>query len=139
MMGSCYSGAPINYSSAHHQHSYQKKRSFKTNNLSRKQIPDSKEKTKKKKKISISEEGHSCEEQQAFGWTDGKTSNTSFRRNETSFYDPPLIGTSIKTHSHVHTCLVNLWPRGRKNQRTFRGNIPIPFLTPFTPNKDLIN
>lgn len=138
MMGSCYSGAPINYSSAHHQHSYQKKRSFKTNNLSRKQIPDSKEKTKKKKKISISEEGHSCEEQ-AFGWTDGKTSNTSFRRNETSFYDPPLIGTSIKTHSHVHTCLVNLWPRGRKNQRTFRGNIPIPFLTPFTPNKDLIN
>lgn len=72
---------------------------------------------------------HSREEQ-TFRWTDGKTSNTSFRRNETSFYGPPLIGTSIKTHSHVHTCLVNLWPRGRKNQRTFRGNIPIPFRDP---------
>jgi hypothetical protein len=46
MMGSCYSGAPINYSSAHYQHSHQKKRSFKTKNLSRKKFPDSKEKTK---------------------------------------------------------------------------------------------
>jgi hypothetical protein len=43
MMGSCYSGAPINYSSAHYQ---QKKRSFKTKDLSRKKIPDSKQKTK---------------------------------------------------------------------------------------------
>jgi hypothetical protein len=52
-------------------------------------------------------------EGEAFGRTDGKTNNTSSRRNETSFYGPALIGTSIKTHSHVHTCPLNLWPPGR--------------------------
>jgi hypothetical protein len=62
----------------------------------------------------------------AFGRTDGKTNNTSSRRNGTSFYGPALIGTSIKTQSRVHTCLLNLWPRGRN----IKENIPNPFRIP---------
>ncbi len=77
MMGSCYSGAPINYSSAHQQHSHQKKRSFKTNNLSKKKIPDSKEKTKKKK-ISISEEGHTVVKNRR---SDGRTEKQATLRS----------------------------------------------------------
>jgi hypothetical protein len=138
MIGSsCYSGAAINYSSAHQQHSHQKKRSFKTKNLSRKKLPDSNEKTKKKKKISISEEEHSREGERRSD--ENKSVRTDGRKNKQHFVQAqrnlvlwtcshwdldqdPLICTHVPAE---------FMATRQKYQRTFRANIPIYLRNPF--------
>lgn len=116
MMGSCYSGAPINYTSAHYQ---QKKRSFKTKDLSRKKIPDSKQKTKEEedfdqRRRTVVKKRRSDENESVR--KEGRTEKqTTLRPGATKpcFMDLLLLGPRSRPHSRVHTCPLNLWPRGR--------------------------
>lgn len=131
MMGSCYSGAAINYSSAHYQHSHQKKRSFKTKNLSRKKIPDSKEKTKKKKKISISEEDTVVKERRSEGRTEKQTTLRP-GATEPHFMDLLLLGPRSRP-SRVYTRACWIYGHAAEiSKKIFR----ILFVSPFTPTKD---
>jgi hypothetical protein len=108
-----------------------RKKSFKTKNLSRTKIPDSKE-----KKISISEEGHSREEE-AFGREQERSEGRTEKRT--------TLRPAATKPRFMHLLL--LGPRSRPTQVYTRArwiyahaakisqNILIPFRTPFTSTK----